>query len=160
MLNKQLNWCFKIKDGLKFIEPNEDIAESYLSEAKISLKRAEAMLKEKDFLWATVIAYYAEYYALYSFLQKIGVKCENHFCSILAVKSLLGEEKTKVIEEHKDKRVDAQYYMKVVEGSAINEMLKEAKKFVSEFDILYSNLTKDMIQSYRSSLAGQTDSSR
>lgn len=39
--------------------------------AKNSLKRAEFMLKEKDFLWATVLTYYAEYYAISSFLARI-----------------------------------------------------------------------------------------
>ncbi|MDP3766287.1 MAG: HEPN domain-containing protein, partial [Nanoarchaeota archaeon] len=85
MENKKLSWCFKLKDGLKIVEPNERLSKSYLEQAKSSLLRAEKDLNDKDFLWATVAIYYAEYYALYSFLQKIGVKCENHACSILAV---------------------------------------------------------------------------
>ena len=63
-------------------------------------------LNDKDLLWATVTIYYAEYYALYSFLQRIGVKCENHTCSILAVAFLLGKEKTDTINRHKDKRIE------------------------------------------------------
>ena len=35
------------------------------------------------------------------------MKCENHSCSILAVGFILGEDKIKVINEHKDKRIDA-----------------------------------------------------
>src|SRR3989338_2860632 len=93
MGNKKLNWCFKLKDGLKVVEPNERLSKSYLEQAKSSLLRAEKDLNDKDFLWATVAIYYAEYYALYSFLQKIGVKCENHFCSILATTFLLGKDK-------------------------------------------------------------------
>ena len=117
MENKGLNWCFKIKDGIKITESNERLSKSYLEQAKSSLLKAEKDLADKDFLWATVAVYYAEYYALYSFLQKIGVKCENHYCSILAVSFLLGEEKTKTINEHKEKRIDAQYYMKVGQES-------------------------------------------
>jgi|SRR3989344_7755270 len=113
MQNKRIGWCFNLKDGLKIAEPNERLSKSYLEHAKSSLSRAEKDLQDNDLLWATVAMYYAEYYALYAFLQRIGVKCENHACSILAVSHLLGEEKTKVINAHKSKRIDAQYYMKV-----------------------------------------------
>ena len=151
MLNR-LKWCFNLKDGLKIVEPNEEIARSYLKEAKASLKRAEKDFNDKDFLWATVIIYYAEYYALYSFLQRIGIKCENHLCSIIAVSYLLGKEKTKIINEHKDKRIDAQYYMKVIEEKKIKKMLDDAKVFVSEFDDFVSNLDEKEINSYRKKL--------
>lgn len=149
---EKLKWCFKIKEGLKVVKPNLDLAKLYLNEAKASLKGAEERLNKKDYLWTTVIAYYAEYYALYSFLQRIGIKCENHSCSILAVKFLLGQEKTKIIEEHKNKRVDAQYYMKVIDETKIKEMLREAKIFVSEFDNFVLNLTETEIINYRKKL--------
>ena len=70
--SKQLEWCFRLKDGLKIVEPNEMLARSYLEESKSSLARAEKNFKDKDLLWTTVVIYYAEYYALYSFLQRIG----------------------------------------------------------------------------------------
>ena len=149
MENKSLNWCFKLKDGLKIVEPNERLSKSYLEQAKSSLLRAEKDLNDKDFLWATVTIYYAEYYALYSFLQRIGVKCENHTCSILAVSVLLDEERTKTINQHKGKRIDAQYYMKVDQEDKIKIMLNEAKIFVSTFDETVSNLSERETQSYR-----------
>jgi len=100
-------------------------------------------------LWSTVVIYYAEYYALYAFLQRIGVKCENHFCSILAVEFLLGDDKTEVINRHKDKRIDAQYYMRVDKEEEVSRMLKEAKIFVSMFDEIVSNLSEEEIEVYR-----------
>ena len=30
MENKKLTWCFKLKDGLKIVEPNEILSKSYL----------------------------------------------------------------------------------------------------------------------------------
>ena len=153
MENKKLNWCFKLKDGLKVVEPNERLSKSYLEQAKSSLLRAEKDLDDKDFLWATVAIYYAEYYALYSFLQKIGVKCENHACSILAVAFLLGEGKTKTINLHKDKRIDAQYYMKVDQEINIKTMLQEAKMFVADFDEVVSNLSEWGINQYRENIS-------
>lgn len=153
MENKKLNWCFKLKDGLKVAEPNERLSKSYLEQAKSSLLRAEKDLNDKDFLWATVTIYYAEYYALYSFLQRIGVKCENHACSILAATVLLGEDKTKTINLHKDKRIDAQYYMKVDQEIKIKAMLQEAKMFVSNFDEIVSNLAETDIKKHRNNIS-------
>jgi uncharacterized protein (UPF0332 family) len=152
MENKKLNWCFKLKDGLKIVEPNERLSKSYLEQAKSSLLRAEKDLNDKDFIWATVKIYYAEYYALYSFMQRIGVKCENHACSILATNVLLGEDKTKTINLHKDKRIDAQYYMKVDQETKIILMLQEAKMFVSNFDEIISNLSEADIKKHRNNI--------
>jgi len=148
-MQNSLKWCFKLKDGLKILEQDDDLARSYLDEAKFSLKRAERNFLEDDLLWTTVVIYYAEYYALYSFLQKTGIKCENHFCSILAVENLLGLDKVKTINEHKNKRLDAQYYMRVGRREEIEKMLKEAKIFVNEFDMLVSNLKNSEIENYR-----------
>src|SRR3972149_10616274 len=100
MADRKLGWCFELKDGLKIVEPNERLSKSYLEQAKSSLLRAEKDLNDKDFLWTTVAIYYAEYYALYSFLQRIGIKCENHFCSILMAEVLLGKDKIATINEH------------------------------------------------------------
>lgn len=153
MKDKRLNWCFKLKDGLKIAEPNERLSKSYLEQAKSSLLRAEKDLKDKDLLWATVAIYYAEYYALYSFLQRIGVKCENHTCSILAAEFLLGEDKTKTINEHKNKRIDAQYYMKVDQENKIKLMIQEAKRFVLNFDEIVSNLSENDVKMHRDKLS-------
>lgn len=149
MENKKLKWCFKVKEGLKIVEPNERLSKSYLEQAKSSLLKAQKDFEDKDLLWATVTIYYAEYYALYSFLQRIGVKCKNHSCSILAVGFLLGRDKIKIINEHKDKRIDAQYYMKVDQEDKISSMLKEAQNFISKFDELISNLSDKEIKEYR-----------
>ena len=134
---------------IKIVEPNERLSKSYLEQAKSSLLRAEKDLNDNDFLWATVTIYYAEYYALYSFLQRIGIKCENHACSILATGFLLGEDKIRIINQHKDKRIDAQYYIKVDQESKIRMMLQEAKLFLSEFDNIISNTAEKDIKTYR-----------
>ena len=151
-MSNNLKWCVRLKDGLKFIKPDELISKSYMQEAKASLKRAQTNFAEKDLLWATVVIYYAEYYALYSFLQKIGIKCGNHTCSILAAEKLLGAEKIKIINDHKTKRIDAQYYMKIGKEGQVVQMLQEAKSFVAEFDSIVSNITNSEIEKYRNRL--------
>ena len=149
MEKNKLVWCTKLKDGLKFVEPNDILADSYLNESKSSLERAEKNFKDGDLLWSTVVTYYAEYYSLYAFLQKIGIKCENHFCSILVISQLLGEEKINCINLHKDKRISAQYYMRIDKEQEVKKMLQDAKTFVSSFDELVSNTTNEEINNYR-----------
>lgn len=156
IINK-INWCFKIKEGLEIVEPNKNLSKSYLKEAKSSLARAEKNLQDNDLLWCTVIIYYAEYYALYSFLQKIGLKCENHSCSISAVTHLLGKEKTNTINEHKEKRIDAQYYIRTGKKEQVEKSLTKAKEFVSKFDELISNISEKEINTYRNILIGLKD---
>ena len=152
MQKDNLKWCFGLKEGLKLVEPNERISKSYLIEAKASLKRAEKNFQDGDLLWTTVVIYYADYYSLYSFLQRIGLKCENHSCSIMAASFLLGEEKVGVINKHKNKRIDAQYYIKVDKQEEVNRLLKESKIYVSEFDELVSTLGEEEINEYRKQL--------
>lgn len=152
MEENKVKWCFRIKDGLKLAEPNELLSKSYLEEAKSSLLRAEKNFQEDDLLWTTVVIYYAEYYALYSFLQRIGIKCENHSCSILAAGTLLGEEKTSTINKHKENRIDAQYYMKVGKKEQVQKMLQEAKMFVAVFDNLVFSLSEEEINAYRNAI--------
>ena len=50
MENKKLVWCFKIKDGIKIVEPNERLSKSYLEQAKASLLRAENNFNDNDLL--------------------------------------------------------------------------------------------------------------
>ena len=152
-MENKLGWCFKIKDGIRIVEPNERLSKSYLQQAKSSLLRAKKDFEDKDLLWATVTIYYAEYYALYSFLQRIGVKCENHSCSILAVGFLLGKDKIKIINEHKNKRIDAQYYMKIDQEDKVKGMFIEAQNFISNFDELVSNLSEKEIKEYRNKIS-------
>lgn len=149
MENKKLKWCFELKEGIKITEPSERLARSYLEQAKSSLERAQKTFNDGDLLWTTVIIYYAEYYALYAFLQRIGMKCENHSCSILSATLLLGESRTQTINQHKDKRIDAQYYMKIDKEEQISQMLNEAKTFISTFDEITSNITENETRNYR-----------
>jgi uncharacterized protein (UPF0332 family) len=151
-MEKKVKWCFKIKDGAKLVRPNKIISDSYIKLAKQTLKKAEAMLDEKDLLWATVMIYYAEYYALYSFLARIGIKCENHFCSILLASYLLGKEKTRIIEEDKDRRIDAQYYLKTVGEDKIKDMLKSAKIFVAEFEDIITKIDENKIDFFKNKI--------
>ena len=80
-MENKIIWSFK-KAGAKIIDPNENMQSSFTKLPIQTLKSAEMTLNQKDFVWATSMIYYAEYYALYSLLLRLGIKCENHECSI------------------------------------------------------------------------------
>lgn len=61
MQNKAITWCFNIKEGLKIVEPNNNLSKVYLEQAKLSVIRANKNFEDKDLLWTTITAYYAEY---------------------------------------------------------------------------------------------------
>jgi len=148
-MGNKLKWCFKLKGELRIVDINENLTKKYLEEAKSSLQRAQKNFEDKDLLWATVVIYYADYYALYSFLQRLGIKCENHSCSIMAAEFILGKEEIEIINQHQEKRIDAQYYMKLDKEQEVEEMLQESKEFVAKFDELISNLTTEEIKDFR-----------
>ena len=55
--------------------------------------------------------------------------------------------------KHKDKRIDAQYYMKFGQEAEIRSMLQEAKLFVSNYDNIISNLTENEVKEYRETIS-------
>lgn len=63
---------------------------------------------------------------------------------------------TLTINLHKDKRIDAQYYMKVDKKDEVNRMLQDAKIFVLTFDTLVCNVTEKEISAYRAKLGTNT----
>ena len=149
----KLEWCYKIKDGIKIVNPSDEISKSFMELAKSTLKRAGEVLEKKDAVWGSVMIYYADYYALYSFLQKIGIKSENHSCSIDTAGFLLGGKgMIKTINNHMKNRVDAQYYLKTIPENMLVKSLEEAKTFVAVYDEIVSNITQKGIEFFRSKL--------
>jgi len=68
-------------------------------------------------MWLATTKYYIEYFATYSVLMRIGIKCEIHDCTISLAKLLENEGvlengTAKVLEKDKELRIDNQYYLK------------------------------------------------
>lgn len=75
MVNMQ--WCLNVKDGIKIIEPNDNLAEGYLKKADAALG---TMNRERNYnlTFAISACYYSMYYSIYAVLMRIGIKCEIH----------------------------------------------------------------------------------
>lgn len=111
-----LDWCKKQKKGIKLIEPNDNLAKEYIETAEETLGILKD-IEDKSKVWLATTKYYCEYFAVYSLLMRIGIKCEIHDCTI-AVCSLLEKEGVipsgyvKVLIKDKKLRIDNQYYLK------------------------------------------------
>src|SRR3989338_9662007 len=110
-----LAWCKK--QGMKLIEPNDNLAEEYFKNAEETLRVTNLISNSGSNMWLATQKYYAEYLAAYSLLMKIGIKSEIHSCTIEIIQ-LLEKEKiidfefSKLLEEDKELRIDNQYYLK------------------------------------------------
>lgn len=110
-----IEWCKK--QGMKLIEPNNNLAEEYYKNAEETLRVTNLIKNSGSNMWLATQKYYTEYLAAYSLLMKIGIKSEIHSCTIEVIKLLEKEniidfEFSKLLEEDKDLRIDNQYYLK------------------------------------------------
>ena len=103
--------CLHKKGGIELVEPNPNLAQAYILKAEESLKERNQL---KTRYWKITITYYAMYFALYSILRRIGIKCEIHTCTLSFMKKLLTEqfnkEDMRLLEMAMKARVDEQYY--------------------------------------------------
>jgi|SRR3989344_2654430 len=112
-----IKWCKTQAKGISLIEPNRNLSEEYYRNAEESMKVLRAVYPTGSLMWLATIKYYIEYFAAYSLLMRIGIKCEIHECTI-ALLNLLEENDfiaqglTKQVEEDKELRIDNQYHLK------------------------------------------------
>ncbi len=143
-MEEEIIWCTRIKKGIKLTNPSKEEANSYYEKAIEDFE----LLKEEKFpkKWIPIVSYYIAYYSMYSLLREIGIKSENHNCSIKAfelILELINENKRviRVIKKLKKKREEAQYYLKEVKIN-VNEV-KEVVEFVKNVRVkILSNKEK------------------
>tara|TARA_Y100000294_G_C8548773_1_gene334343 strand:- start:1274 stop:1720 length:447 start_codon:yes stop_codon:yes gene_type:complete len=142
----KINWCLKQKKGIKLIEPNNDLCDEYIKSAEENL---DAMLKLTG-KWRSITAYYACYEAIYAILQKIGIKCENHECTLELLNLIENIDKKlkNFILNLKKERIDIQYYLK--EPKKLDE--NKVKEFVLSCKEVSSLLTENQIKEIRNKL--------
>ncbi len=147
---EKLKWCCKQKAGLKLEKPNDCLAKEYLQSAEETLSILQD-IKSKSNMWLATTKYYCEYFSIYALLQKVGIKCEIHDCTIEVAKLL---EEIKIIpkgysnrlEEDKDLRIDNQYYLK---NKPVNINIRELSEFILILKNKVSSITLDEINKVR-----------
>ena len=147
----QISWCKNQKNGIKLIEPNDNLSEEYLRNAEESMKVLKIIHQVQSNMWLATTKYYVEYFSVYAVLMKIGIKCEIHDCTLALVK-LLEQMKIfkkgtyKTLDDDKELRIDNQYYLKnkkvFIDFEKLSGLIINARKIVNE-------LTRDKIQEIR-----------
>jgi uncharacterized protein (UPF0332 family) len=146
-----LKWCCNKKEGIRLIEPNDNLSLGYIQMAENAIG---TMNREKslNLQFAISACYYSMYYSLYSVLMKIGVKCEIHTCTIEFMKKLLlsfySNEDYKIISKAFDARNTSQYYVdKIVAKEDTDFIFSKAQYFLNKSrDILSKINEKDILK--------------
>ncbi len=145
-----LNWCKRQKNGIRIIEPNENLSDEYLKYAEETL----LILKEidgKSNMWLATSKYYFEYFCFYSILMKLGIKCEIHDCTIelcrfLEKEEILFDDFTATLEKDKELRIENQYYLK---NTKVEIDYDELTNFLLKTKEVLNNLDYDLINKIR-----------
>lgn len=142
----KIEWCCLQKDGIKIIEPSEIVGKRYFDDADSDfIDMQKASLK-----WKNIVGYYACYNAFYAILQKIGIKCEIHDCTLELFSFIKGfsEKQIKLITFLKSNRIGVQYYLQ--KPKEINE--KEIADFILTCKQVFASLSYDDVQEIRNKI--------
>ncbi len=150
-----LKWCKRQAKGIRLIEPNDNLSQEYIATSEETLEVLRC-IENKSKVWLAAAKYYCEYFAVYSFLMKLGIKCEIHECTIalcrlLEEKGLLPGGYSKILEEDKQLRIDNQYYLKNREVRIDYDKIAD---FVLKIKHINSRLTSEKIKTARELIAG------
>lgn len=151
-----LKWCYKQKDGIKIIEPNDNLAQGYLKMAEDSLGTMNRE-RDKSIRWAISSCYYSMYYSLYSICMKIGIKCEIHSCTLEFMKRFLShfysKEDIKIIKSAFDSRNIVQYYVdKIVSKEDSNYIIEKAPLFFNKSKEILTKINEKDIRGLRENI--------
>lgn len=151
----EMKWCFEIKTGIEMIEPSGNLAEAYIKKSKDALEMAGMSLKAKKKDWTATTLYYCRYFILYALLQKIGIKSQNHTCTILFAKKFLrkkiDKEKIEELMQFKDERIEKQYYVAKsgMDQKKLKGMEEKTKEFFFYVLEVMSTITEEEINDVR-----------
>lgn len=152
---EMIKWCMKLKNGIELAAPNDNLCGAYVKKAETALNAASALKGNKE--WEVSSSYYAMYFSLYAVMSKIGVKCENHSCSIAFMKEFLPEKFKKAdsdfLKKSMQARVDIQYYSnRGIDEQFYQKMMKDAPIFLVECKELINSIKQDEINQIRNKL--------
>ena len=151
-----LTWCKAQKKGIRLIDPNEELAKEYLQTAEETLEVLQA-IRGTSKVWLATTKYYCEYFAVYSLLMKLGIKCEIHDCTIATCRFLekrgtLPAGHSSRLEEDKQLRIDNQYYLK---NKEVQIDYDEILAFIMTIKRINSRLTQKEKEEIRRSVGGR-----
>ncbi|HLC57439.1 MAG TPA: hypothetical protein VJH95_02620 [Candidatus Nanoarchaeia archaeon] len=155
----KIMWCLSKKEGLSFVEPNQNLANAYLLKSEQALESLR-INTIKD--WRIATAYYTMYFAVYSLLMKIGIKCEIHSCTLAFAKEFLSayftKEEIKFFEDALQARTDTQYYVnREVPDEQYAAMVKRAPEVLVKCKSIILKLNEKKVREIRDALGKEVE---
>ncbi len=157
MDTKNLIWCLNLKKGIKLVNPDIDLSDKYMAKAGVSFEVTKKLKKYQ--CWAITAAYYSMYFGLYSILAKIGIKCENHFCSLELMRTMLegyfsNSEFNLVVKARKLNIDTEQYPDKEISISEYKGLMKVVPVFLVKCRLILNGLSIEQINDIRNEING------
>ena len=150
-------WCCKQKDGIRLVDPNDNLALGYMKMAEDALG---TMNRERNYSlrFSVSACYYSMYYSLYAILMKIGIKCEIHSCTLKFMEEFLQEfysiNYIHVISKAFECRNIIQYYVdKIVDKKDIDLIISQAPLFNSKSKDVLAKINENDIQRIRKEIS-------
>jgi len=161
-MRDRLAWCARIKNGVMLVEPNDNLAAAYLKKAEDAM---DAMHSVASSDWKISTAYYSLYFSLYSVLTKIGIKSENHTCTIVLMQHLLEgfftSDECEMVEKARQARVETQYYVTSDAPAIVSDALaKQVPRFLVKCSGIVDGLTEKEVQALRKTFTKLLEESR
>ncbi len=149
----KLKWCFGKKE-VKLIEPNENLAKSYLDSSEETLLILRNIAGKSN-MWLATTKYYCEYFASYAILMKIGIKSEIHDCTIEIIKFLEKEgiisfNLSEILKKDKELRIENQYYLK---NKKVHINYEELRNLVLKIKDLVNKITNEEVEEIRKKIS-------
>jgi uncharacterized protein (UPF0332 family) len=153
-----IKWCCSKKEGIRLIEPNDNLSTGYIQMAEnaIGTMNRERKLNQQ---FAISACYYSMYYSLYSVLMRLGVKCEIHTCTLEFMKALLSDlyskEDHQIISTAFDVRNTSQYYVdKIIDKLKIDFIFSKAPYFLSKTKEILAKINEKDVLKIRKEIEG------
>ncbi len=131
----QIKWCCRQKKGIRIIEPNENVSESYIQKGEESLS---VMLVSPSDDWKIITAYYTCYNGLYALIRKAGFESEIHDCTLALMHFFdFTKEEIMFLTNLKVKRINVQYYSKkesMITENMVKSFILRCKEILHKSD--------------------------
>lgn len=147
-----ISWCLKQKNGLEVIDPNTNMADSYIRMAEESISALNAVKQSR--MWTAVTSYYVFYQSLYALMLAIGIRSEIHSCSLefmrKFLKDIYSDMDVKMIKKAFGARNDIQYYAdRPVDERIIEDISRYCKKFYIKTKDALARMTEEQVTRIR-----------
>jgi len=128
--------CLK-RGKIKEFSKAKSLIPKELDSAKSDLKTAQDSIKQKNYKWATIQAYYSMFHTARALIYSKGYREKSHYCLIVALRTLFVAEKlldvrlVEAMQTAKTLRENADYASEFSKSSA-EALVEKAQLFLKK----------------------------